>query len=96
MMTKGNGMTVGELIKALQGLDSGLKVVIPQSESTGLEDAVACYEELVCEGRFAQYEALDELTNPGMDMSTTERVVVIDMSQPLAFSVLGQGEKGHG
>ena len=81
-MAKGKKMTVGELINILQGFDSGLKVVILQSESTGLFDAVACFEELVCEGRFAHYEALDEFTNPGLDMATAEKVVVIHMDLP--------------
>lgn len=77
-------MTVGDLIKALQAFEPGRKVVLQRSESSGLEDAVACYEELVCTGRIFGYEAIDELSETtALDMATAEKVVVIDMDLQL-------------
>jgi hypothetical protein len=73
-------MTVGELIDALQNFDLGRKVLIQRSDSSGLEEAVACYQELVCAGRIFGYEAIDEAAEvAGLDMATSEKVVVIDM-----------------
>jgi hypothetical protein len=41
-------MEVGELIKALEAFDSEMTVIIPRSEGGGLEDVVACYEDIIC------------------------------------------------
>lgn len=43
-------MKVGELIQLLQAFDFEMKVLMTRSD-TGLEDVVACYEDLVCQGR---------------------------------------------
>ncbi|MNF78141.1 hypothetical protein D3C84_603110 [compost metagenome] len=73
-------MTVGELIEALKAFEPGSKVLIQRSDSSGLEDVVACYEELVCAGRVFGYERIDEASEAsGLDMTTAEKVVVIDM-----------------
>lgn len=51
---------------------------------TGLEDVVACYEDLVCQGRMAGYDQLDDyVLSKGADASTTEKVIVIDMCERL-------------
>lgn len=76
-------MKVGELIQLLQAFDPEMKVLMTRSD-TGLEDVVACYDDLVCEGRVAGYDQLDEyVLSKGADASTTERVVVIDMCERL-------------
>lgn len=52
---------------------------------TGLEDVVACYEDLVCPGRVAGYDQLDDwVLSEGADATTAEKVVVIDMCERLA------------
>ncbi len=76
-------MKVGELIQLLQAFDPEMKVLMTRSD-TGLEDVVACYDDLVCEGRVAGYDQLDEyVLSKGADASTTERVIVIDMCERL-------------
>lgn len=74
-------MKVGELIKVLEAFDPELTVVIPRSEGVGLEDVVACYENIICKGRFvAMYEALEPWTDlSSVDPATAEKMVVIDM-----------------
>ncbi|EJT86025.1 hypothetical protein [Pseudomonas asiatica] len=52
-------MKVGELIQLLQAFDPEIKVLMTRSD-TGLDDVVACYEDLVCQGRIAGYDQLDE------------------------------------
>lgn len=47
---RGECMKVGELIQLLQAFDPEMKVLMARSD-TSLEDVVACYDELVCEGR---------------------------------------------
>ncbi|WP_455886173.1 hypothetical protein [Pseudomonas rustica] len=76
-------MKAGQLIQLLQTFDPEMKVLMTRSD-TGLEDVVACYEDLVCQGRVAGYDQLDEyVLSKGADASTTERVVVIDMCEHL-------------
>ena len=76
-------MKVGELIKLLQAFDHDMKVVMVRTD-TGLDDVVACYEDMICEGRFAQYDQLDDFVlSKGADPATAEKVVVIDMSEQL-------------
>ena len=73
-------MTVGELIEGLKAFEPGSKVLIQRSDSSGLEDALVCYEELVCAGRIFGYERIDEASEAsGLDMATAEMVVVIGM-----------------
>lgn len=79
----GEYMKVGELIQLLQAFDPEMKVLMTRSD-TGLENVVACYDDLVCQGRIAGYDQLDEYAlSKGADASTTERVIVIDMCAPL-------------
>lgn len=76
-------MKVGELIQLLQAFDPEMKVVMSRSDS-GLEDVVACYEDLVSQGRVFGYDQLDDFVlSKGADASTAERVVVIDMCERL-------------
>ncbi|MGJ7547592.1 hypothetical protein [Pseudomonas alloputida] len=56
---RGESMKVGELIQLLQAFDPEMKVLMTRSD-TGLEDVVACYDDLVCQGRVAGYDRLDE------------------------------------
>lgn len=44
-------MKVGKLIQLLQAFDHEMKVLMTRSD-TGLEDVVACYKDLVCQGRW--------------------------------------------
>lgn len=78
-------MKVGELIRALEAFDPELTVVIPRSEG-GLEDVVACYEDIICRGRIvATYEAVEpwsDLSN--MEVETAEKMVVIDMDPQIS------------
>ena len=46
----GEYMKVGDLIQLLQAFDPEMKVLMTLSD-TGLEDVVACYGDLVCQGR---------------------------------------------
>ena len=76
-------MKVGELIQLLQAFDPEMKVLMTRSD-TGLEDVVACYDDLVCQGRVAGYDQLDEyVLSKGADAKTAEKVVVIDMCERL-------------
>lgn len=76
-------MKVGELIQLLQAFDPEMKVLMTRSDA-GLEDVVACYDDLVCEGRVAGYGQLDDyVLTKGADASTTEKVIVIDMCERL-------------
>lgn len=80
----GEYMKVGDLIQHLQAFDTEMKVLMTRSD-TGLEDVVACYDHLVCEGRVAGYDQLDEyVLSEGADASTTEKVIVIDMCERLS------------
>ncbi|QDR68465.1 MULTISPECIES: hypothetical protein [Pseudomonas] len=80
---RGECMKVGELIQLLQAFDPEMKVLMTRSD-TGLEDVVACYDDLVCQGRVAGYDQLDEYVFlKGADASTAEKVIVIDMCEPL-------------
>lgn len=76
-------MKVVELIQLLQAFNPDTKVVMTRSDF-GLEDIVACYEDLVCQGRVAGYDQLDDFVlSKGADASTAEKVVVIDMCERL-------------
>lgn len=76
-------MKVGELIQLLQAFDPEMKVLMTRSD-TGLEDVVACCDDLVCEGRVAGYDQLDEyVLSKGADATTAEKVIVIDMCERL-------------
>lgn len=76
-------MNVGELIQLLQAFDPEMKVVMSRSDS-GLEDVMACYEDLICEGLVFGYDQLDDFVlSKGADASTAEKVVVIDMCERL-------------
>ncbi|PVZ42580.1 hypothetical protein [Pseudomonas sp. CC120222-01a] len=76
-------MKVGELIQLLQAFDPEMKVVMSRSDS-GLEDVMACYEDLICEGLVFAYDQLDDFVlSKGADASTAEKVVVIDMCERL-------------
>ncbi|WP_369987555.1 hypothetical protein [Pseudomonas xanthosomatis] len=76
-------MKVGELIHLLQTFDPEMKVLMIRSD-TGLEDVAACYGDLVCQGRVAKYDQLDDfLLSKGADASTAEKVVVVDMCERL-------------
>lgn len=80
---RGECMKVGELICLLQTFDPEMKVLVTRSD-TGLEDVVACYDDLVCQGRVAGYDQLDEyVLSKGADASTAEKVIVIDICQRL-------------
>lgn len=83
-------MKVVELIQMLQAFDPHMKVLMTRSDS-GLEDVVACYEDLVCQGRVAGYDQLDDFVlSKGADASTTEKVIVIDMCERLDDSQVKQ------
>lgn len=77
-------MNVGELIEELRKYDPDLQVLIPRSDCCALEDAVACYPDVVREGRIMRYESLSwflgEPDDPGAEK---QRVVVIDSSLPI-------------
>lgn len=76
-------MKVGELIQLLQAFDPEMKVLMTRSDS-GLEDVVACYEDLVCQRRVFGYDQLDDFVlSKGADASTAEKVIVIDMCERL-------------
>ncbi|MDH1692605.1 hypothetical protein [Pseudomonas sp. GD03766] len=76
-------MKIADLIQLLQAFDPEMKVLITRSD-TGLEDVVACYEDLVCQGRVAGYDQLDGyVLSKGADAATAEKVIVIDMCERL-------------
>ncbi|WP_049273594.1 hypothetical protein [Pseudomonas putida] len=65
-------MKVVELIQLLQSFDPEMKVLMTRSDS-GLEDAVACYEDQVCQGRVFGYDQLDDcVLSKGADASAAE------------------------
>ncbi|UVM36128.1 hypothetical protein LOY28_15410 [Pseudomonas sp. B21-017] len=74
-------MKVGELIRALEAFDPELAVIIPRSEGGGLEDVVACYEDIICKGRgIATYEVLEPWIGIShIDPTSSQRVIVMDM-----------------
>ncbi|MEI2594602.1 hypothetical protein, partial [Pediococcus acidilactici] len=79
-------MKVAELTQLLQAFDPEMKVLMTRSD-TGLEDIVACYDDLVCEGRVAGYDQLDEyVQSKGADATTAYKVVVIDMCELLPMT----------
>jgi hypothetical protein len=77
-------VNVGELIEELRKYDPDLPVLIPRSDCSALEDAVACYPDVVREGRIMGYESLTwfqgEPDDPGAEK---HQVVVIDSSLPI-------------
>lgn len=76
-------MNVGELIEELRKYDPGLPVLIPRSDCSALEDAVACYQDVVREGRIMGYESLSWFLEEPDDPSTAKhQVIVIDTSLP--------------
>jgi len=77
-------VNVGELIEELQKYDPGLPVLIPRSDCSALEDAVACYQDVVREGLIMGYESLSWFPGEPEDPRTQKhRVIVIDTSRPL-------------
>ncbi|HBP5562192.1 TPA: hypothetical protein L6B75_28380 [Pseudomonas aeruginosa] len=76
-------MNVGELIEELRKYDPDLPVLIPRSDCSALEGAVACYQDVVREGQIMGYESLSwfpgEPDDPGDEK---QQVVVIDSSPP--------------
>ncbi|WP_238066769.1 hypothetical protein [Pseudomonas shirazica] len=67
-------MKVGELIQLLQAFDPGMKMLMTRSD-TGLEDVVACYDDLVCQGRVAGYDQIYEYAlSKGADTSVDHAV----------------------
>lgn len=77
-------MNVGELIEELRKYDPDLPVLIPRSDCSALEDAVACYPDVVREGQIMGYESLSWFPgepDPGVEK---QRVVVIDSSSPIS------------
>lgn len=78
-------VNVGELIEDLRKYDPDLPVLIPRSDCSALEDAVACYPDVVREGQIMGYESLSwfpgEPDDPGVEK---QRVVVIDTSSPIS------------
>jgi hypothetical protein len=77
-------VNVGELIEELRKYDAGLPVLMPRSDCSALEDAVACYSDVVREGKIMGYEPLSwfpwEPDDPGIEK---HQVVVIDTSPPI-------------
>ena len=84
---EGIKLNVGELIDQLRQYDPDLPVLIPRSDCSALEDAVACYSDVVREGKIMGYESLSWFPWETDDPATEKlQVVVIDFSQqfPLA------------
>lgn len=80
-------MNVGELIEELRKYDPDLPVLMPRSDCSALEDAVACYQDVVREGQIMGYESLSWFPWESDDPASEKlQVVVIDFSQqfPLA------------
>jgi len=77
-------VNVGELIEELRKYDPDLPVLIPRSDCSALEDVIACYQDVVREGRIMGFESLSwfpgESDDPG---SEKHQVVVIDSSLPI-------------
>jgi len=77
-------VNVGELIEELRKYDPDLPVLIPRSDCSALEDAVACYPDVVREGRIMGYESLSWFHGEPDDQGAEKRqVVVIDSSLPI-------------
>ncbi|AMM03020.1 hypothetical protein D3C81_1557510 [compost metagenome] len=77
-------MNVGELIEELRKYDPDLPILIPRSDCSALEDAVACYLDVVREGQIMGYESLSWFPGETDDPSVEKhRVVVIDSSPPI-------------
>ncbi|MEW9878014.1 hypothetical protein [Pseudomonas putida] len=77
-------MNVGELIKELCKFDPDLPILIPRSDCSALEDAIACYADLVREGQIMGYESLSWFPWEPDDPATEKlQVVVIDFSLPI-------------
>lgn len=77
-------MNVGELINELRKYDPNLPVLTPRSDCSALEDVVACYPDVVREGRIMGYESLSWfLGEPDDPDAENHRVVVIDTSPPI-------------
>lgn len=80
---RGEHMKVGELVQLLQAFDPEMKVLMTRSD-TGLEDVIACYDDLVCQRRVAGYDQFHEyVLSKGADATTAEKVIVIDMCERL-------------
>ena len=70
-------MKVGDLIQLLQAFVPEMKVMMTRSD-TGPEGVVARHEDLVCQGRVAGYDQLDDyVLSKGADASTAEKVIDI-------------------
>lgn len=77
-------MNVGELIEELRKHDPNLPVLIPRSDCSALEDAIACYPDVVREGRIMGYESLSWFHEEADDHGAKKhQVVVIDSSLPI-------------
>lgn len=77
-------MNVGELIEELRKYDPDLPVLIPRSDCSALEDAVACYPDVVREGQIMGHESLSWFPGEPRDPDAEKyQVVVIDSSLPL-------------
>ncbi|SUD79100.1 Uncharacterised protein [Pseudomonas putida] len=77
-------MNVGDLIEELRKYDPDLPVLIPRSDCSALEDAIACYQDVVREGQIMGYESLSWLPGEADDPAADKRqVVVIDSSLPI-------------
>ncbi|MFT2157974.1 hypothetical protein [Pseudomonas putida] len=77
-------MNVGELIEELRKYDPDLPVPIPRPDCSALEDAVACYLDVVREGRIMGYESMSWFHGEPDDPAVEKhRVVVIDSSPPI-------------
>ena len=77
-------MNVGELIEELRKYHPDLPVLIPRSDCSALEDAIACYQDVVRDGQIMGYESLSwfhgQPDEPGAEKL---KVVVIDTSPPI-------------
>lgn len=80
-------MNVGELIEELRKYAPDLPVLIPRSDCSALEDAVACYPDVVLEGRIMGYES-PSWFHGELDDSDAEKhqVVVIGIDMPIPTS----------
>lgn len=81
---EGIKLNVGELIEQLRQYDPDLPVLIPRSDCSALEDAVACYSDVVREGKIMGYESLSWFPGEADDPAVEKhQVVVIDSSLPI-------------
>jgi hypothetical protein len=80
-------VNVGELIEELRKYDPDLPVLMPRSDCSALEDAVACHPDVVREGQIMGYESLSWFPWETDDPATERlQVVVIDFSQQFQVS----------